>query len=315
MFLFSRLPADVVFVETGDNVQRIYVPRKPDEVHAKEKQPSDHLQGKSSASKAKEPADILASTQVLRTNALARNDIDFVTSKVTADKKETTAGRDVMRTPPRSGRSGRDGDRTPSPQSTSRRSSHQIYSPAGLTTPSRTEHSHIATKHQGGMSTNQTPSPGVAFMKRGTQSTGKIHTASVNDDNNHSDLNYAESAPAPNARYNTTTKLDTLREEATGFDDIPRLRNSVHPIGIGGGTSLLLDADEGGAPTHESRRLFLEESSVTTAHSDSLVIRHQPEDEEQSQLGGLYCPLCSVQMCNRIGKDASQITEHLHKVL
>lgn len=197
----------------------------------------------------------------------------------------------------------------------------QIYSPvAGLTTPSRNEHPPV-THHT--KSSNQTPSPGVAFNKRGSQSAGRLggygyhHSDDSNNQENdrHSESNQTgRLMPGPSHRFHTTTKLDTLREEG-GADD----------RSIGGGISLLGDdhhtsgddGNEDGASEvmqQESRRLFLEESSVVSARSAHSDSASQHQHQQQYGESSLYCPLCAEALCSRSESHSDTLANHIERV-
>ena len=302
-----RLPADAVFVQTGDNVQRIYVPRQPEElpvgstpVRAVTADTSgDGARAVESTAALSTPTVSTAVPNAARLRDGRSEGRSEGVSTHAADKRQHERQVSPMETPPRSARRKEEGEQsTSSPQSTGRRrrspQSHQIYSPvAGLLTPSRQE---LRPASQSNQSTNQTPSPGVAFARRGAQSAGKAYRH-VPDDINAEASN--SRAAAPTGRFHTTTKLDTLREES--WDDARSTHREQSP-GRGSGASVL-EAEEDTAPP-ESRRLFCEDSTVITVHSDSIR-----QDE-----AAWYCPLCSARIVERGMDDVKSIELHLIKV-
>lgn len=286
----TSLPANAVFVNTSDNVQRIYVPR--------EKIGNDDRSVEKDESKTQEEATTAIPRAQKQVASTSQKHTDFKSAKeayvskttgaimrddVGTDKEVVKQADSVLRTPTRATRQRREGSPS-SPQSTGR---HQIYSPVGgLTTPSRNEH-HPSTTHQG-RSGNQAPSPGVAFMKRGSQSAGRLGSSSETSSS-------MAGVPGPSARFHSTTKLDTLKEEC--FDDA-----SIHSARGIGVSCMDITSDE--PQVFESRRLFNEDNSVTTAYSDST----------REYGTSLFCPLCSVLMWEGDSDNSASIVAHMHRV-
>jgi hypothetical protein len=299
-------------VSTGDNVQRIYVPR--DNAGNNESSTGERAKGKDKESgnvstqqprdkettSSDKPTDFrTAKDDYMNRIASNRRDSDSSTSanKTQAISAPTEKDEAALRTPTRAAHRPRENSSTSlsssSPQSAGRqRHSHQIYSPVGgsMATPSRNEHPVAA--HQS-RSSNQTPSPGVAFMKRGSQSAGRLGAAADRNSHNPS----AQGIPGPPARFHTTTKLDTLKEESADDFSLRSARVDSNGVSCMGTT----DGDPG---TFKSRRLFNEDNSVTTAHSESIIVDGS----------SLFCPLCSVLIWDRDSDSSTTITAHIQQV-